>query len=110
MSLPIKVEGYSGYRANERPTRFYLDGVMFNIDLIQAQWYSPNALYFKVLSGDKQYVLRFDEVQDLWTLQSAYDGAELFTRANIELVTVDDVVIKRAEEVIGSCEFCNVDE
>jgi hypothetical protein len=110
MSLPITVEAYSGYRANERPLRFDLDGVMYPIDRVEDQWYSPAALFFKVLSGGKRYVLRFDEMHDVWTLQSAYDGAELFRRANIELFTVDDAVITRAEQIIDSCEFCNADE
>src|SRR5688572_3380852 len=110
MSLPIKVDAHSGYRASERPIRFDLDGVVYSIDTIESQWYSPTALFFKVLSGGKRYVLCFDELQDLWTLQSAFDGADLFTRANIELFTVDDTVILRAEEIIESCEFCNADE
>jgi hypothetical protein len=110
MSLPIKVEAHSGYRANERPMWFDLDGVIYSIDHVEAQWYSPDAQYFKVLSAGRRYLLRLEDSQDLWTLQSAYDGAELFTRANIQLLTIDDVVIKRAEQVIESCEFCNVDE
>jgi hypothetical protein len=110
MSLPIKVEAYFGFRANERPTRFDLDGVLYTIDIIEAQWYSPTAHYFRVFSSGKRYLLRFEELQDIWTLQSAYDGAELFTRANIQLFTVDDTVIRRAEQAIESCEFCNADD
>jgi hypothetical protein len=37
---------------------------------IEDRWYSPGATYFRVAveSGDR-YILRHDDVEDLWTLQ-----------------------------------------
>jgi hypothetical protein len=50
--------------------------------------FSPR--YFKVQSTEgKTYLLRYDEQEDEWTLQSGFDGDELFGRPSIELLTVD---------------------
>lgn len=65
----IRVECYSGYRADERPMRFAIRDHSFDFRKIDDQWYSPGATYFRVLADDANfYVLRHDEAQDLWTL------------------------------------------
>jgi len=61
MPLPIHVDGYSGWRANERPLGFELDGVYRRIYTVEDQWYSPDALYFKVRADGKTYILRYNE-------------------------------------------------
>jgi hypothetical protein len=67
----IRVECYSGYRANERPTRFVLRGRAFEVLEVEDQWYSPGAIYFRVRASDRNfYVLRHDEVSDVWTLDA----------------------------------------
>jgi hypothetical protein len=67
----IHVECYSGYRANERPTRFVLGGRTFEITEVEDQWYSPGAIYFRVRASDRNfYVLRHDEGLELWTLDA----------------------------------------
>ncbi len=65
----IRVECYAGHRADERPTRFVLGGQPFEVSELDGRWYSPEASYFRVRAEDgNYYVLRHDEVQDLWTL------------------------------------------
>jgi len=103
MSLPIHVDAYSGYKANERPRRFTLDEVVYEIDAVLDHFYEPSATYFKVQSVEgKTYLLRYDEEADEWTLQSGFDGDELLARPSIELVTVDSVIAKKAEQQIES--------
>jgi len=67
----IRVECYSGYRADERPLRFAIRHRVFEVREVDDQWYSPDATYFRVLADDgNYYVLRHDEAQDLWTLDA----------------------------------------
>jgi hypothetical protein len=119
MALPIHVDAYSGYKANERPLSFSLDiaigenGVtnVHDIDAVEDRWYEPDAEYFKVSTTDgRRYILRYDERADAWTLQSRFDGADLLGRPGIELVTVDPTAIRKAESKIAGCERCRGDE
>ena len=48
--LPVHVESYSGYKANERPRRFVLDDKIYDIAVVLDQWHEPDATYFKVKS------------------------------------------------------------
>jgi hypothetical protein len=108
MSLPIHVDAYSGYKANERPSQFTLDEMVYEIDAVLDQWFEPSAIYFKVQSTEgKTYLHRYDELADEWTLQSGFDGDELLARPSIELVTVDSAIAKKAEQRIESCEHCH---
>lgn len=67
----IRVECYAGHRADERPQRFVLAGRVFEVERVEDQWYSPGAIYFRVVAKDgNRYVLRHDEVQDHWTLEA----------------------------------------
>src|SRR5262245_37404560 len=108
MSLPIHVDGYSGYKANERPRYFTVDDDLYEIAAVLAEWHEPSGTYFKVQSTEgKTYLLRYDEDTDEWTLQSRFDGDELLARPSIELVTVDATVAKKAEQRIESYEHCH---
>src|SRR4029453_3976182 len=108
MSLPVYVDAYSGYKANERPCQFTLDEQIYEIDAVLDQWYEPSATYFKVQSPEgKTYMLRHDEETEEWTLRSGFDRDELLARPSIELVTVDSVTVKKAEQQIESCEHCH---
>src|SRR5437870_148676 len=94
MPLPVHVDGYSGWKEDERPLSFELDGVYRRIYAVGAQWVSPafsgikfgvrqgrpDARYFKVRADGKRYILPHDEQKDEWTLQSALDARELFVR------------------------------
>jgi hypothetical protein len=67
----IHVECYAGYRADQRPERFRLRGRLFQVELVEDQWYSPDATYFRVRADDGNfYVLRHDQGQDAWTLDA----------------------------------------
>lgn len=67
----IHVECYAGYRADQRPVRFTLGGREFQVEQVDDQWYSPDAVYFRVRTADGNfYVLRHDETRDEWTLDA----------------------------------------
>jgi len=67
----VRVECYSGYRADERPLRLRLHDGAREIVAIEDRWYSPGATYFRVLVEDgDRYVLRHEEGQDVWSLTS----------------------------------------
>jgi hypothetical protein len=65
------VECYSGYKANQRPVRFRLGGQTYEIREVEDQWYSPSAIYYRVLADDgNTYVLRHNETADSWSLEA----------------------------------------
>jgi len=42
---------------------------------VEDQWYSPGAIYFRVLAEDgNYYLLRHDEGQDFWTVDGFRAG------------------------------------
>ena len=65
----LEVECYSGYKADEKPISFTLDGRKLMVEDIIDQWRSPEFEYFKVQADDgKAYLLRNDEINSEWTL------------------------------------------
>ena len=73
----MRVECYAGYRADQRPIRFTLRGRTFEIIEVEDQWYSPDAIYFRVRTEDGDYfVLRHDEPQDVWSLNAFRSARE----------------------------------
>jgi hypothetical protein len=71
----IQVECYSGFRADQRPVSFRLGSRTFQVAQIDDQWYSPAAMYFRVRASDGNvYVLRHDELRDIWTLDAFRAG------------------------------------
>ena len=57
--MNIKVETYSGYKADEYPKKFWIGEKSFEIMDIEDRWYSPDCSYFKVFADDgKTYILR----------------------------------------------------
>jgi hypothetical protein len=67
----IKVECYAGHRADQRPVRFTIGEQIFRVEDIEDQWYSPSAIYFRVLASDgNMYVLRHDEAVDRWSIEA----------------------------------------
>lgn len=68
--MVVRVEAYSGYKADERPLRFQLGERWIIIDEIVDRWYDPDAVYFKVRTEDGDiYILRHSEASELWTLE-----------------------------------------
>jgi len=75
MTLPfaVRVECYSGYKADERPLRFAMGARCYEVSQVLDQWYGADATYFRVRADDGNlYVLRHSSTgqQDLWTLES----------------------------------------
>jgi hypothetical protein len=69
--MTIEVECYSGYKADERPTRFRLGERWFAVEEVLDRWYDPHAIYFRVRADDIGiYILKHDEAADAWTLES----------------------------------------
>jgi len=71
MAKSIAVECYAGYRADQRPLRFRLGEQSLEVVNVEDQWYSPHAVYFRVVAGDgNTYILCHDEQNDTWTLEA----------------------------------------
>ena len=69
--MKVTVSAYSGYKANERPCRFVLEGRSYEVLEVLDQWYGPDSRYFKVKAEDQNlYILRYDSVLEEWSLES----------------------------------------
>ncbi len=71
--MELRVECYSGGKADERPVRFRLDERLFFVEEIVDQWYGPDDVFFKVRADDGNlYILRRKGAtpEGLWTLES----------------------------------------
>ncbi len=65
----IRVECYSGYKADERPLRLKLTDGAREVVAVEDRWYSPGATYFRVrVDGGDRYLLRHEEAQGVWSL------------------------------------------
>lgn len=65
----VEVIAYSGYKANERPLSFVLDGTRLEVKDVVDRWYGVESDYFKVLAGDgKIYLLKWQRYLDVWLL------------------------------------------
>jgi hypothetical protein len=74
--LPIstKVFAYSGYKANERPMSFIVDGQTHEVADIIDRWYGVEHDYFKLLADDgKVYILRWHRILDIWFIVKVMD-------------------------------------
>ena len=78
MSLPLKVECYSGYKADQRPLRFtplLQGGRTYQVREVLDQWYGEDYQCFKVRADDGNlYILRHSGTEDDWTLDSFRRG------------------------------------
>ncbi len=71
--MKLRVECYSGHKAEERPVRFHLGDHAYVVEEILDRWYGPDHSFFKVRAGDGNlYILRHnpDAADDAWTLVS----------------------------------------
>ena len=110
MGLPIHVEPYAQYRADERPRRFELDGHEYRIYCWDREWRTPDAWCFVVRSEGKLFEIHYHRERGEWRLQESYDGAELFGRPNLEVRTVDRSVARKVQWRILGCESCHPQE
>jgi hypothetical protein len=107
MPLPIQVTAYSGYKGDQRPCSFLISGNLYDIEDVLKRWYEPSCTCFKVVTRDsKLFVLRYEEIDDQWTVGDEYDGAALVRSRGIEIILVEMDEVRKAERLILSCEQC----
>jgi hypothetical protein len=69
--VDVRVQCYSGMKADERPTRFELEGSEYVVQEVLDQWYGPNETFFKLRADDNNiYILRHKSDTDTWSLES----------------------------------------
>ena len=67
--IPLRVECYAGYRADERPEAFWLHGSRIAVRGLLDRWLGEDHAYFKVIGDDGvRYILRRDDRCDHWEL------------------------------------------
>ena len=67
--MALQVKTYSGYKADQRPTAFEIDGRRYEVSELVDRWYGPDYEYFRVLADDgNTYILRHDRSDDTWSL------------------------------------------
>lgn len=69
--IPIKVETYSGYKADEYPTSFYIEDQKHIITIILDRWYQGNVYpelpvsnYYKVVTTDDHTFIIKQEIEN----------------------------------------------
>lgn len=66
---PLVVEAYAGYKGEETPRAFTLEGVRIEVEEILGRWYTQRHSVFKVRGRDGyRYVLRYDQDSLAWEL------------------------------------------
>ena len=69
--MALRVECYAGYKADQRPIKFWLDDALHFVESIDDQWYGPSSSYYRVHADDgNTYVLGHNEDTDQWKLES----------------------------------------
>lgn len=69
MGKAITVTCYAGYKSDERPTSFTLEGATLGVEEIVDRWYDLDYNGFKVRAEDgNTYLLRHDLNSDSWEL------------------------------------------
>ena len=55
----LRVQTYSGYKADERPVRITLGERTLDVTRIVDRWYAPGSSYFKIVASDENtYILQ----------------------------------------------------
>lgn len=71
--IPVRVECYAGYKADQEPRAFVNEGRRYRVLGIADRWYSPDAAYFKVRAEDGHaYLLRHNRREDRWTIVKVF--------------------------------------
>ncbi|MFW5775501.1 MAG: hypothetical protein ACOCW2_04350 [Chitinivibrionales bacterium] len=69
--MEIKVQTYSGYKADQYPTSFWIGGRKIDVIDIEDRWYDPSYNYFRVFADDaRRYILRMHTRQKRWEVMS----------------------------------------
>ncbi len=65
----LRVECHAGYRADERPRRFFIGDRPVEVVAVLDSWIGPDHRYFKLRGDDGDvYILRHDTSADRWQL------------------------------------------
>ena len=65
----VSVEAYAGYKGEETPRAFTLDGKRRTVRDILERWYTERYAVFKLLADDGgRYILRYHLDQGAWEL------------------------------------------
>jgi len=68
--MQLIVESYSGYKANERPIKFWIGEKPFFVESVDDQWRGIDAMYFRIRADDgNTYVIKHIESTDVWILE-----------------------------------------
>jgi hypothetical protein len=66
---PLQVDAYAGYKGEETPRAFTLDGVRVSVHEILDRWYTETHSCFRVQASDRRrYVLRYHLDDGVWEL------------------------------------------
>jgi len=72
----VLVEAYAGYKGEETPRAFTLDGMRHEVQEIVARWHTDRHACFKLRASDgHRYVLRYDLDELAWELVMKEDPA-----------------------------------
>jgi hypothetical protein len=67
--MPIRVECYAGYRAEQEPRAFWCGERRLEVRAIVDRWAAPAQRWFKVDADDGNvYILRHDEASGDWEI------------------------------------------
>ena len=67
--IPLDVECYSGYTADERPVAIRLAARRIPVQVVVDRWYGEDHAYFKLAGEDGAvYLIRQDRTSDTWEL------------------------------------------
>ena len=67
--MKLKVNCYSGYKADERPLSFEMNEKKYEVIEILDQWYGKDQTYFRIRADDGNlYILRHELEDDIWDL------------------------------------------
>ena len=83
--MKLRVECYSGHKANERPIRFQLNGHDYFVEQVLDQWYGLDDVYFKLRADDGNlYILRHSTSarEGEWSLEAYRQGSAKTSRAS----------------------------
>ena len=69
----LEVDCYSGYKVDERPVRFRLEGREYRIEEVLDQWREPDSNFYRVRADNgRAYVLRQNSTPEaFWDLVSS---------------------------------------
>jgi len=74
--FPVKVDvvAYSGYKVNERPLHFTLNGRRRRVVKVVDRWRGVEHDYFKVLTDDALiFLLKWHRILDVWLAAKVFE-------------------------------------